>query len=62
MIRVAAGEKLPFKQADIPRNGWAMECRINAEDPFRNFLPSTGRLVRYVPPADDDGGGGADAG
>ena len=50
MIRVAAGEKLPFKQADVPRNGWAMECRINAEDPFRNFLPSTGRLVRYVPP------------
>ncbi|MEY3674046.1 MAG: hypothetical protein RJB47_754, partial [Pseudomonadota bacterium] len=46
MIRVAAGEKLPFKQADIQRNGWAIECRINAEDPFRNFLPSTGRLVR----------------
>ena len=51
MIRVAAGEKLAFKQADIPRNGWAIECRINAEDPFRNFLPSTGRLVRYQPPA-----------
>jgi len=50
MIRVAAGEKLPFAQADIPRRGWAIECRINAEDPFRNFLPSTGRLVRYVPP------------
>ena len=50
MIRVAAGEKLPFQQAEIPRNGWAMECRINAEDPFRGFLPSTGRLVRYVPP------------
>lgn len=50
MIRVAAGEKLPFKQSDIPRNGWAMECRINAEDPFRNFLPSTGRLVRFQPP------------
>jgi propionyl-CoA carboxylase alpha chain len=50
MIRVAAGEKLPFTQADIPRRGWAIECRINAEDPFRNFLPSTGRLVRYVPP------------
>ena len=50
MIRVAFGEKLPFAQADIARNGWAMECRINAEDPFRNFLPSTGRLVRYVPP------------
>ena len=51
MIRVAAGEKLGFTQADIPRRGWAIECRINAEDPFRNFLPSTGRLVRYQPPA-----------
>jgi len=51
MIRVAAGEKLGFAQADIPRRGWAMECRINAEDPLRNFLPSTGRLVRYQPPA-----------
>jgi propionyl-CoA carboxylase alpha chain len=50
MIRVAAGEALPFKQQDIPRRGWAMECRINAEDPFRGFLPSTGRLVRYMPP------------
>ncbi len=50
MIRVAAGEKLPFAQADIPRRGWAIECRINAEDPFRGFLPSTGRLVRYLPP------------
>jgi propionyl-CoA carboxylase alpha chain len=50
MIRVAAGEPLPFQQADIPRRGWAIECRINAEDPFRNFLPSTGRLVRYLPP------------
>jgi propionyl-CoA carboxylase alpha chain len=50
MIRVAAGEKLPFGQGDIRRHGWAMECRINAEDPFRNFLPSTGRLVRYLPP------------
>jgi propionyl-CoA carboxylase alpha subunit len=51
MIRVAAGEKLPFGQADVARNGWAIECRINAEDPQRSFLPSTGRLVRYVPPA-----------
>ena len=51
MIRVAAGEKLPLTQADVQRNGWAMECRINAEDPFRNFLPSTGRLVRFQPPA-----------
>jgi propionyl-CoA carboxylase alpha chain len=50
MIRVAAGEPLPFTQEDIPRRGWAIECRINAEDPFRNFLPSTGRLVRYLPP------------
>ena len=50
MIRVAAGESLPFTQEQVPRRGWAMECRINAEDPFRNFLPSTGRLVRYVPP------------
>jgi len=51
MIRVAAGEKLPLAQQDVKRNGWAMECRINAEDPFRNFLPSTGRLVRFQPPA-----------
>jgi propionyl-CoA carboxylase alpha chain len=50
---VAAGEPLPFTQEQIPRQGWAMECRINAEDPFRNFLPSTGRLVRYQPPAAD---------
>jgi propionyl-CoA carboxylase alpha chain len=50
MIRVAAGEKLPLAQADVQRNGWAIECRINAEDPFRNFLPSTGRLVRFQPP------------
>jgi propionyl-CoA carboxylase alpha chain len=50
MIRVAAGERLPFTQAQIPRRGWAIECRINAEDPFRGFLPSTGRLVRYAPP------------
>jgi propionyl-CoA carboxylase alpha chain len=50
MIRVAAGQPLPFTQAEIPRRGWAMECRINAEDPFRGFLPSTGRLVSYRPP------------
>jgi len=50
MIRVAAGEKLPFAQRDVRRNGWAIECRINAEDPERSFLPSTGRLVRYLPP------------
>ena len=51
MIRVAAGEKLSFGQADVKKEGWAIECRINAEDPFRNFLPSTGRLVRFNPPA-----------
>lgn len=50
MIRVAAGEKLPLTQEDVKRDGWAIECRINAEDPFRNFLPSTGRLVRFAPP------------
>jgi propionyl-CoA carboxylase alpha chain len=50
MIRVAACEKLPLTQADVKRDGWAIECRINAEDPFRNFLPSTGRLVRFAPP------------
>ncbi|MFN0185039.1 MAG: acetyl-CoA carboxylase biotin carboxylase subunit [Aquabacterium sp.] len=50
MIRVAAGEPLPLTQAEVRRDGWAIECRINAEDPFRNFLPSTGRLVRFVPP------------
>jgi propionyl-CoA carboxylase alpha chain len=50
MIRVAAGEKLPLTQEEVRREGWAIECRINAEDPFRNFLPSTGRLVRFQPP------------
>ena len=55
MIRVAFGEKLSFGQADIKRNGWSMECRINADDPYRNFLPSTGRLVRYQPPEEIDG-------
>jgi len=52
MIRVAAGEKLPLAQSDVKREGWAIECRINAEDPFRNFLPSTGRLVRFAPPTE----------
>src|SRR5262250_2694612 len=52
MIRVAAGEKLSIKQADIAPNGWAVESRIYAEDPFRGFLPSIGRLVRYRPPAE----------
>lgn len=55
MIRVAAGEKLPLAQADLKREGWAIECRINAEDPVRNFLPSTGRLVRYQPPPEGNG-------
>ncbi|NLR96170.1 acetyl/propionyl/methylcrotonyl-CoA carboxylase subunit alpha [Rhizobium sp. P38BS-XIX] len=50
MIRVAANEKLPFKQADIKLNGWAVESRLYAEDPYRNFLPSIGRLTRYRPP------------
>ena len=50
MIRVAYGEKLPLTQADVKIDGWAMECRINAEDPFRGFLPSTGRLVKFQPP------------
>ena len=52
MIRVAAGEPLPITQEQVQRNGWAIECRINAEDPFRNFLPSTGRLVRFQPPTE----------
>ena len=50
MIRVAAGEKFAIAQADVKKVGWSIECRINAEDPFRNFLPSTGRLVRFQPP------------
>ena len=62
MIRVAAGEKLPFRQEDIKRNGWAIECRINAEDPMRNFLPSIGRLVRYRPPAEVQGAVRVDTG
>ena len=52
MIRVAAGEPLPLTQAEVKRQGWAIECRINAEDPFRSFLPSTGRLVRFQPPTE----------
>src|SRR5712672_1034882 len=50
MIRIAAGETLPFAQPDVSQNGWAIEARIYAEDPTRNFLPSIGRLVRYCPP------------
>ncbi|WP_347270775.1 acetyl/propionyl/methylcrotonyl-CoA carboxylase subunit alpha [Rhizorhabdus histidinilytica] len=54
MIRVAYGEKLAFTQADVKINGWAVENRVYAEDPYRGFLPSTGRLVRYRPPAEVD--------
>jgi len=54
MIRVAAGERLPLSQADVRFAGWAIEARVYAEDPFRNFLPSTGRLVRYLPPTPSD--------
>ena len=50
MIRVAAGERLAIKQDDVTLAGWAVETRIYAEDPYRNFLPSTGRLLRYRPP------------
>jgi propionyl-CoA carboxylase alpha chain len=50
MIRVAAGEKLAFAQKDVKLNGWSVETRVYAEDPYRGFLPSTGRLVRYRPP------------
>jgi propionyl-CoA carboxylase alpha chain len=57
MIRVAAGEKLPFKQSDVKLNGWAVESRVYAEDPYRNFLPSTGRLTKYRPPAETSEGG-----
>jgi len=52
MIRVANGEPLPFAQDDIKINGWAMESRLYAEDPYRNFLPSIGRLTRYRPPVE----------
>ncbi|SMF58339.1 propionyl-CoA carboxylase alpha chain [Xaviernesmea oryzae] len=58
MIRVAAGEKLAFGQDDVKLAGWAIESRLYAEDPYRNFLPSIGRLTRYRPPAEgkqDDG-------
>ena len=50
MIRSAAGEKLSIQQSDVKLNGWAVESRVYAEDPYRNFLPSTGRLTRYRPP------------
>jgi len=54
MLRVANGDPLPMTQADVGINGWAIESRIYAEDPFRNFLPSVGRLVYYQPPEEDD--------
>ena len=54
MIRVANGEKLPFGQDDVKLTGWAVENRVYAEDPYRNFLPSTGRLVRYSPPEESE--------
>jgi len=53
MIRVAAGEELPFAQSDVALSGWAVEARVYAEDPLRGFLPSSGRLVRYRGPAED---------
>ena len=53
MIRVAAGEELPFQQSDLKINGWAMESRLYAEDPYRGFLPSIGRLTRYRPPVEE---------
>ena len=52
MIRVAGGEPLPFAQDDLSINGWAIESRLYAEDPYRNFLPSIGRLTRYRPPVE----------
>jgi propionyl-CoA carboxylase alpha chain len=52
MIRIAAGEPLTLAQEDVTVRGWAVEARVYAEDPFRNFLPSIGRLVRYIPPVE----------
>src|SRR3984893_1337667 len=57
MIRVAAGEKLKLKQSDVKLSGWAVETRVYAEDPVRNFIPSIGRLVRYRPPVETSTGG-----
>ncbi len=54
MIRIAAGEKLSIQQKDVKLQGWALEARVYAEDPFRNFLPSIGRLVHYQPPEEND--------
>lgn len=57
MIRVAAGEPLSIKQQDVKLNGWAVESRVYAEDPYRNFLPSTGRLTTYRPPSEAEADG-----
>ncbi|MGB8897497.1 MAG: acetyl/propionyl/methylcrotonyl-CoA carboxylase subunit alpha [Pseudolabrys sp.] len=57
MIRVAAGEKLSIKQSDVKLNGWAVESRVYAEDPYRHFLPSIGRLTRYRPPQEGSANG-----
>ncbi len=57
MIRVAAGEKLAISQKDVKLNGWAIEARIYAEDPYRGFLPSTGRLIKYRPPTEQNENG-----
>ena len=57
MIRSAAGEKLSLKQSDVKLNGWAVESRVYAEDPYRKFLPSTGRLTRYRPPQEHSANG-----
>ena len=54
MIRIATGEKLKIRQKDVVMNGWAIESRVYAEDPFRNFMPSTGRLVRYEAPPESE--------
>ncbi len=54
MIRIAAGEPMSLSQADVRADGWAIECRLYAEDPFRNFMPSIGRLVRCKPPAETE--------
>src|SRR6476469_125976 len=57
MIRVAAGEPLKITQQDVKLTGWAVETRVYAEDPFRNFLPSIGRLIKYRPPLESSTGG-----
>ena len=62
MIRIAAGERLPLAQQDVKLNGSAIECRINAEDPLRNFLPSVGRVVKYLPPPEQAGAVRVDTG